>query len=657
MQQAHAKLRQLIEKVSTLNSHAQKSAVIDETIDGIEDDEQLYLLKAMAATGQKKALQPYLKSAESLKELIHSLKAIDRFYGEFGGILGYQAEVLKLLMHDQKVAVEYRPPEAIDIEKPSDEVNRYSLEGIRQMGEMAEMYAIGGAADRLNLIDETSGVALPAAKLKIASHTLLEHMVRDLFGREYLHYKLFGKQLKTPIAMMTSMEKENDYHVKAICSEKKWFGRDPSRFLFFCQPLVPTFTKAGEWAQHNDEKLMLKPGGHGVIWKLAMQEKIFEKLEKMGRKKGLIRQINNPIAGLDFGLSAFTGVGLSGDKKFGFASCPRRENAKEGVNVLKKVKEGWALSNIEYCDSRAKEMEGKAYPANTNILFVDFAAISDAVKSHPYPGVLLNFKSDIARLELTMQNIADFVSHNDAYLTLSPRLKTISAAKKAWEEGKPFLETPEGALLDLMRNHHALMTRCGFDMPSCDDLEAHLFKKLPFYITYHPALGPHYSIIEQKICRGKMEEGSELHLEISDLRMKQVSIAGSLFIEADAIMGHVEEGEVIFSERTSRVILENVEIINKGIDFDKELNYVQGKVFHKQRCLISMGENSEFIAKDVTFRGDYIIRVPQDTRCTAVMKNRKVEFSFEPVEAEQSLYRYEIEKGTNEIRALLEVKA
>ena len=112
--------------------------------------------------------------------------------------------------------------------------------------------------------------------------------------------------------------------------------------------------KNGKWCLKNPEELLLKPSGHGAIWKKMLDENIFSWLKKSSRKKALVRQINNPISRVDYGILAFIGHCLIHDMDFGFAGCSRRVGAKEGINVLlgEKTPNGYkcALSNIEYCD-------------------------------------------------------------------------------------------------------------------------------------------------------------------------------------------------------------------------------------------------------------------------------------------------------------------
>ena len=134
---------------------------------------------------------------------------------------------------------------------------------------------------------------------------------------------------------MTSKVNHNHDYIQEICLKNRWFGRPRGSFKFFTQPSIPVFTRQGEWCLQKPMKLLLRPGGHGVIWKLAEDKGIFDWLHSLGCKKALIRQINNPMAAVDYGLSAFLGIGHEGNKAFGFASCERRVNAHEGMNVLK----------------------------------------------------------------------------------------------------------------------------------------------------------------------------------------------------------------------------------------------------------------------------------------------------------------------------------
>lgn len=145
----------------------------------------------------------------------------------------------------------------------------------------------------------------------------------------------------------------------------------------------------------------MKPGGHGVIWKLMIDEGVFAWLEEQGRAAALVRQISNPLAGTDTTLLALAGEGYPRRRAFGFASCDRVVGASEGVNVLARTRLRRAddgsssssgsgddsggdryslrITNLEYTEfgrlgiadcSVDEDSEHSVFPANTNVLYV-----------------------------------------------------------------------------------------------------------------------------------------------------------------------------------------------------------------------------------------------------------------------------------------------
>lgn len=63
-------------------------------------------------------------------------------------------------------------------------------------------------------------------------------------------------------------------------------------YLLFLQPLIPAVAaEDGHWLISEPLGLILKPGGHGVIWKLAFDRGVFDWFYKKGRKAALVRQI------------------------------------------------------------------------------------------------------------------------------------------------------------------------------------------------------------------------------------------------------------------------------------------------------------------------------------------------------------------------------
>jgi hypothetical protein len=610
--------------------------------------------------------------------LIHTLIDLEKFYDTIGGVIGYHLTILRLILegskHPNENNVEFKKPEGIDLTNDTQEVRDAIRWGIEQLPSIAEIYPIGGAGDRLNLQDPETRLPLPAAQLMFGGRTLLEGLIRDLQAREFLYYKFFGKEVVTPIALMTSHEKNNDNLIRKILIKNHWFGRSEDNFKLFCQPLVPVVTIEGHWSMTDVLKPTLKPGGHGVLWKIAEDNEIFNWFASKKRIKALVRQINNPIAGLDFGLIAFLGIGIRENKVFGFASCFRLLNASEGVVVLveKKVNNTfrYTISNIEYTNFKQHGIQDappeigspySLYPANTNILFVDLEEIRKITKESPIPGMLLNLKSTApfidaegkehavkaGRLETTMQNISDYIHHDfdqriglahikklRTYLTYNDRRKTISVTKKFYEANKPMLETPEGCFYDVQLNAYDLLKHhCGFDLPDVGNEDQYLKYGPGFIFQYHPALGPMYSIISQKLIRGKMKEGSELQLEIAEIFSKNLRLDGSLLVFADDLKGKCH--------------LEDVSIINLGIDRNAKNVFWKNEISRQEEVRIEIKGSGEFVAKGVVFKGSHLIEVPDGYRVTATMQRGQISYQSEKITEPTWQWNYAFDSENN----------
>ena len=140
-----------------------------------------------------------------------------------------------------------------------------------------------GAGDRLGLICEHTGEPLPAAMLPYAGRPIFERLLRDLEAREYLYFRIFGKQVTTPVAIMTSDAKGNHQRVCQMLEDRQYFGRPKDRFRLFNQPLVPVLeASTGRWVLPEALQPSMKPGGHGAIWKLMHDHGIFDWLADAG---------------------------------------------------------------------------------------------------------------------------------------------------------------------------------------------------------------------------------------------------------------------------------------------------------------------------------------------------------------------------------------
>lgn len=660
------------EKIATLDEQPsikkflQSSVALQQYLQDCSEGE-VYAIKSIIAIGQGPIVFRIPNDLQDPKPLLRSLVStlleVEKFYEPIGGIIGYHSTVLKLI-HDKEhiksspLSSRYHHPVGLNIDAANPEIDRAIRWGIDQLFEIAELYPVGGAGDRLNLVDEKTQTLLPAAVLPFLGKTLLEGLIRDLQAREYLYFKLSGRQTTTPVAMMTSEEKNNHSHMMNICSTKNWFGRGKESFFFFMQPLVPVITREGNWSLVGPLQLSLKPGGHGVIWKLAEDKGAFDWLATLHRKKLLIRQINNPIAGIDHGLLAFSGLGSNNSKAFGFMSCERRLNAPEGVDIITESKSGegydYCMTNIEYTEFEQRgitetplnpDSPYSSYPCNTNILFADIPSIRSALEKCPFPGKLINMKQFVpytdssgntsyiegGRLETTMQNIADtFIFHStrqlkknefadslQTFLTYNKRIKTISTTKKSYHAGEPIADTPEQAFYDLQDNCRDLLANyCDFSLPGAQTAKEYLSKGPNILFLYHPALGPVYNIIAQKVSGGAMAQNSELQLEIAEVDIKGLELDGSLLITATQPLGTVDSDGILSYSHGNSCVLHNVKVRNKGIDREAANIYWRNQISRHEAVEIVLEEGAEFHAEDVVFEGAHKFIVPSGYKLT-----------------------------------------
>ncbi|KAK0592486.1 hypothetical protein LWI29_020045 [Acer saccharum] len=641
------------------------------------------------------------EQVKDLNKLLKSLAEIEKFYDCIGGIIGYQITVLELLAQlkfERQAAkrsqqinesmecqfLEIHVPSGLDLSQNTEYASQAALWGIEGLPELGEIYPLGGSADRLGLVDPATGECLPAAMLPYCGRTLLEGLIRDLQAREFLYFKLYGKQCITPVAIMTSSAKNNHKRITALCERIGWFGRGQSNFQLFEQPLVPAVSaEDGQWLVMKPFAPVCKPGGHGVIWKLAYDKGVFKWFHDHGRKGATVRQVSNVVAATDLTLLALAGIGLHHGKKLGFASCKRNSGATEGINVLleKKNLDGkWAygLSCIEYTEfdkfgitdgplsSNSLQAE---FPANTNILYVDLPSVeligsSNSEKS--LPGMVLNAKKPIVyadqfgdyhrvpggRLECTMQNIADNLLNTyssrcykgvedelDTFMVYNERRRVTSSAKKKRKHADMSLhQTPEGSLLDILRNAYDLLSQCYIRLPEIEGNDKYVDSGPPYLILLHPALGVLWEVTRQKFNGGSISEGSELQIEVAEFLWRNVQLDGSLIIMAENVMGSTrnnENGEPIlqYGHRCGRCKLHNVKVLNEGIDWSCGDNtYWKHDVKRLEAFKVILHGNAEFEASNVTLQGNHVFEVPDGHKLKITSGNSGLSVQLDPIE-------------------------
>jgi hypothetical protein len=89
------------------------------------------------------------------------------------------------------------------------------------------------------------------------------------------------------------------------------------------------------------------------------------------------------------------------------------------------------------------------------------------------------------------------------------------------------LQTPEGSLLDIMRNAYDLLSSCNVKVPKVKDNCEYLRSGPPFLIFLHPALGPFWDITRQKFVGGSVSQGSELQIEVAEFLWQDVEVSSN----------------------------------------------------------------------------------------------------------------------------------
>lgn len=571
------------------------------------EKERKEILLALIKIGEKEVFE------KDFLKISKDLVAVHRFYKEMGGFLGYYQKVCSLMFKEEKEDIKILPPPFFDISKKTKQVDKYIVQAIKAMPFFCEIYPIGGSGDRLNWKKDDR--PQPTASLPFLGKSLLQILVQDLMVRERLYYDMYKKRIETPIVLMTSEDKNNHENILKILEKNNWFGRKKNNFFIFKQFLSPLITEDKRMVLNGH--FLFKPSGHGVLWKLMKEKKVFDWLYKKNRTKALIRQVNNPIAGMDYGILAFLGCGIFHKKKFGIACCARKEGAEEGMNVLKKKGDFYTISNIEYTDFKKHRIKKySTFPSNTNILFADLKSVEKALKKNPYPGAMVNMKikvgeKKVCRLELMMQNITDSLYAKDlsVYVTLNDREKTISTTKYAYKKGEKIFSTPVSCYFDFLKNYQKLLQKyCFFKTPEIENME-----NPGTYIYITPFLGPSFFDIAKKICFGKIEKGSYFYID-ADVFIKNLFLCGSLkIIKKDFL-------------RRGECILENVQIINKGIDKKRKNIFWKDCVYFRESLFIVLEKNASFEAKNVVFKRNFIIKVPENCKVIAFMDKGKVRF-------------------------------
>jgi hypothetical protein len=595
--------------------------------------------------------------------LMERLKQVELFYQPIGGLIGYHREVLvRLAIHlglrapHPKEKFTYEQPPRIDIRANSPFLKQTIVSALNEWEKIAFIMPIGGAGERLGLEDE-QGHPLPAAFLSFEGKTLLEGLIVDIEAIESLIYESTGKTCITPIALMTSDEKNNHVLIEQFLKDHQYFGRPQDSIRLFRQKMVPVVTEEGMWVMNGPLEPVLKPGGHGAIWRSCDVHGVLDWFENQSKTHALVRQVNNPMAATDVNFLAVAGYGLSHLVSMVLLTCERLVHSSEGVNVLR-LRHGKdsierAITNVEYTDFSQEGIEDaadepgsiySAFSSNTNLFLIEIAALRKALVKNPFPGSIINLKSKASvrvgdqieflrtgRLESMMQNIADSIETTDdkplaQVLLFAERAKVISVAKKKQPELGFALETPVSAFYDRQKMFRDLLaSKCSIHLPMISGSSEYFHGIPPIVLHLDPRLGPVHSLIAKRLQGGTLSLGSFLQLHLQNFICRDLYLDGALDIEAS-------------DYRNGYVYFNRVSVVNAGWDLEKvtpAFLWQRLSIPHK-KCKIILEGKSAFIANQVVIESNQEWKVADGRMLIAsagmegevVFEERDFDFAF-----------------------------
>ncbi len=552
--------------------------------------------------------------------LINQLERLDNFYYKQGGFFNYQLEFSKCVNKKRKYNLRnFSSCSFYDVNSLSQsEISLNIFLGIKALLETGFFILSGGKAERFfNSKSEGS-----MASLEFFKKSLLERIIEDVEGLETLYERFFNKKITIPIVIMvSSSEPINSSFFSKIKKTDRYLN---GFFKILIQSDFPVISSEGLFLLDKNGELVMFPGGHGMLWKEAYEQGFFHYFKSLGINHILIRQINNPLAGLNENLLLLLGTSCVNNKFFGVISCAKDRHFSEGVWVKLHNKNTYSYVNIEYVqfpffDDRLIEEA----PANTNILYFNLKKNWNRLSKLPRFNHILNMKTLTiknneknyfvlaGRLECLVQDFTklfndDECSSSSVIILHSLREKVISSIKRPL--GKNYLETPEKAFFDYLNCSRELLRLCHILLPKRRSWDDFLNLGPEFIFDYHPSLGPLYSLIQKKIYQGSFFENSIVELNIMKVFFRNLNVAGHF---------------VVNSTLSGKCIMRNVEIKNRGSFFENPRESWKGKLCTQECLKIVLNENAKIYAENLVLEGNISIEVPKGESWELFMNNRQ----------------------------------
>lgn len=413
-------------------------------------EDQQWLLSLLTEHGQSH-LFAHAKTGDDFRSLLTQLREADAVLAP-GGLGAYISRAKKLLL-DSKAGV--NPLAGCEVSVPSGLVldpATPAYEELESLGEadaagLCFVLVAGGLGERLGF---------PGIKIALPVETQTGTCYMDLFAQSILEFQRLGRlnssspNLLLPLAIMTSM----DTHQRTLdlLEAHDYFGLARSQVTLMMQGKVPCLIDSeARIAVTANNRIEMKPHGHGDVHGLLLQTGLAEQWKSEGRKWLFFFQDTNSLAfrPLCACIGASKQLGLSMNS----FSVPRAPGEASGGICRLRYPNGRELTcSIEY-NLLGPLLQGgdvagpdgnSPYPGNCNILLFELGVYTDVLvkKKGVVPEFVnpkyadaskLAFKAP-TRLECLMQDFALLLESSPVGFCAMPRWLTFSVVKNSAED-------------------------------------------------------------------------------------------------------------------------------------------------------------------------------------------------------------------------------
>ena len=210
---------------------------------------------------------------------------------------------------------------------------RATGEAALRAGEVGVILVAGGQGTRLGFDAPKGTFAIGP----LSGASLFEIHARKILAAE----RRSGCPL--PFYIMTSHA--NDADTRRFFAERRFFGLDPARVMFFTQGMLPALWPDGRIVLESPSRIFLGPDGHGGLLDALRRTGMLDDMRRRGLATLFYFQVDNPL--VEIAEPAFLGLHVLHRAQMSIKVCAKRD-PEEGLGVIVRRKD--RLGIVEYTD-------------------------------------------------------------------------------------------------------------------------------------------------------------------------------------------------------------------------------------------------------------------------------------------------------------------